>query len=45
MAQQLLDQAGTRFDEIVLEDLAADYARQLGIQVLTGTGAGGQLRG
>ncbi len=45
MAQQLLDQSGTRFDRVVLEDLAADYARQLGTQVLTGSGASGQLRG
>lgn len=45
VSQQLLDQSGIPFDRVVLGDLAADYARQLGIQVITGTGAGGQLRG
>ena len=45
VSQQLLDQSGIPFDRIVLEDLAADYARQLGTQALTGTGIGGVLRG
>ncbi|MEO3939222.1 phage major capsid protein [Dermatophilaceae bacterium Soc4.6] len=45
VSQQLLDQSGTAFDRVILEDLAADYARQIGTQVLTGTGAVGQLRG
>ncbi len=45
VSQQLVDQSGISFDNVVMEDLAADYARQLGQQVLTGTGTAGQLRG
>ena len=45
VSQQLLDQGGIRVDEVILEDLAADLARQLGTQALTGTGTGGQLKG
>lgn len=45
VSQQLLDQAPGSFDRIILEDLAADYARQLGLQVLTGTGTAGSLKG
>jgi len=45
VAQQLLDQGGIRVDEVILEDLAADLARQLGTQALTGSGTGGQLKG
>ncbi len=47
ISQQLLDQSGTggRVDEVVLGDLTGDLARQLGTQVLTGTGVGGQLKG
>lgn len=45
VSQQLLDQSAIPFDQVVLQDLAADYARQLGTQVLSGTGAAGQLRG
>lgn len=45
VAQQLLDQSGTGFDKVILEDLTADYAKQLGTQVLTGSGASGQLKG
>jgi HK97 family phage major capsid protein len=44
-SQQLLDQGGIRVDEVILEDLAADLARQLGTQALTGSGTGGQLKG
>jgi HK97 family phage major capsid protein len=45
VSQQLLDQGGIRVDEVILEDLSADLARQLGTQALTGTGTGGQLKG
>jgi len=47
ISQQLLDQSGTggRVDEVVLGDLTGDLARQVGTQVLTGTGVGGQLKG
>lgn len=45
VSQQLLDQSGIPFDQVVLEDLTADLSRQLGQQVLTGTGVAGQLKG
>ncbi len=45
VSQQLLDQSGTPVDRLVLSDLAADYARQLGSQYITGAGTSGQLRG
>jgi len=45
VSRQLLDQSGLPFDRVILQDLAADYARQVGAQAITGTGAAGQLRG
>jgi len=42
---QLLQQSPIAFDEMILGDLAADYARTLDQQVISGTGAGGQLLG
>ncbi len=45
VSQQLMDQSAIPFDRVILEDLAADYAKQLGTMVLTGTGTGGQLKG
>ncbi len=42
---QLLNQSGVAFDRVILGDLAADYAKQLDIQVISGSGTGGQLRG
>jgi HK97 family phage major capsid protein len=45
VSRQLIDQSGIPFDRVILQDLAADYAKQLDVQVLTGTGANGQLRG
>lgn len=42
---QLLQQSGISFDQVILGDLARDYAKQLDLQVLTGTGSSGQLRG
>ncbi|MDP9168435.1 MAG: phage major capsid protein [Actinomycetota bacterium] len=45
VSQQLLDQSGTPIDRLVLSDLAADYARQLGSQYINGSGTGGNLRG
>lgn len=45
VSQQLLDQSGIPFDQIILKDLSADWAKQLGTQAITGTGAAGQLRG
>jgi len=45
VSRQLMDQSGLPFDRVILQDLAADYARQVGAQAITGTGAAGQLRG
>jgi HK97 family phage major capsid protein len=42
---QLLNQSGIPFDRIVLGDLARAYAQALDVQVLSGTGANGQLTG
>lgn len=42
---QLISQSGVPLDKIILGDLAFDYAKQLDLQVVTGTGANGQLRG
>jgi hypothetical protein len=42
---QLLQQSGVPFDRVILGDLAADYAKQLDLQVLAGSGSAGQLRG
>jgi HK97 family phage major capsid protein len=43
--QQLLDQSGIPFDQIVLGDLAADYSMKLDAQVISGAGTGGTLKG
>jgi HK97 family phage major capsid protein len=45
VALQLLDQSPINFDETIIKDLLADYARRVGLQVLSGTGAGGQVLG
>jgi len=45
VALQLLDQSPINFDEVIIRDLLADYGRRIGLQVLTGTGAAGQLLG
>lgn len=42
---QLLKQSGIPFDQVILSDLARAYATQLDLQVLTGSGSSGQLRG
>jgi HK97 family phage major capsid protein len=42
---QLMQQSGIPFDRVILGDLAADYAKQLDLQVLAGSGVSGQLRG
>ena len=41
---QLMQQSGIPFDRVILSDLAFDYAKQLDLQVIAGTGANGQLR-
>lgn len=40
VSQQLLDQTAIPFDRVILADLAAAYAQQIGSQVLTGAGTG-----
>lgn len=42
---QLLEQSPLNIDDVVLRDLAADYAKQIDTQVLSGTGTGGQVTG
>lgn len=42
---QLLRQSGIPFDRVILSDLSLAYAAQLDVQVLSGTGANGQLNG
>jgi HK97 family phage major capsid protein len=45
LSLQLLEQSPVNTDRIVLQDLAADYAKQCGNLVLNGTGTGGQPLG
>jgi HK97 family phage major capsid protein len=45
ISMQLLQQSGIPFDEVILSDLALAYAGALDVQVLTGSGSSGQLRG
>lgn len=40
VSQQLLDQSAINFDQVILRDLAADYALRVGTQIFTGTGTG-----
>lgn len=42
---QLMEQSPLNVDEMILADLAADYAMKLDIEVLTGSGTGGHLTG
>ncbi len=45
IAIQLLDQSPVNFDEVIMQDLLASFSQQLGNQVLSGTGAAGQILG
>lgn len=45
LAIQLLDQSPINFDEVVFRDLVAEYAVQVDKQVISGTGANGQVLG
>jgi HK97 family phage major capsid protein len=40
VSQQLLDQSAIPFDQVILNDLAADYAVRVGTQIYLGTGTG-----
>jgi HK97 family phage major capsid protein len=45
IAIQLLDQSPWGFDEVVFADLIADYNAKLDVQVISGSGAAGQVTG
>lgn len=45
VAIQLLDQSPINFDEVIFRDLFADYATKVDVQVISGTGANGQVLG
>jgi HK97 family phage major capsid protein len=45
LSLQLIEQSPLNVDDMVLSDLAAAYATNLNLQVLSGTGAAGQLLG
>jgi HK97 family phage major capsid protein len=45
IALQLLDQSPVSFDEVVFADLIADYNMRLDTQVISGSGAAGQVTG
>jgi HK97 family phage major capsid protein len=45
IAIQLLDQSPINFDELVFRDLLADYATKTNLQILSGSGAAGQVMG
>lgn len=45
VAIQLLDQSPVNFDEVIFQDLIADYATKLNVQVISGTGAPHQVLG
>lgn len=45
VAVQQLEQSPANFDEIVFSDLMSDHSMRVGTQVLSGTGATGQLLG
>jgi HK97 family phage major capsid protein len=45
IAIQLLDQSPIAFDEVVFTDLIADYNAKLDVQVVSGSGAAGQVTG
>lgn len=45
VSMQLVEQSPINFDEVVLSDLAADYAQKVGFQSLNGSGTGNQILG
>ena len=40
VSQQLLDQTALDFDRVIMRDLAAEYAKQVGVNTLSGAGTG-----
>lgn len=45
VAVQALEQSPAGFDQIIFRDLTADYAAKLDVQVISGSGASGQIKG
>lgn len=45
LSLQLLEQSPINMDEVILQDLAADYAAKLDQQVIFGSGSSGQMKG
>ncbi len=45
LSVQLIDQSPIAFDEVVFRDLVADYAAQVDLQTLQGSGTNGQMLG
>jgi HK97 family phage major capsid protein len=45
IAMQLVEQSPLNVDDLILGDLAADYAQKLDVQVLSGSGSSGQATG
>lgn len=45
IAIQLLDQSPVSYDEVVFADLQADYNQRLDVQVISGSGSSGQVKG
>lgn len=45
VSAQLVQQSGVPFDQVILQDLAEDYAQRLDIQSISGSGSSGQLEG
>jgi HK97 family phage major capsid protein len=45
VAIQLLDQSPVSFDEVIFRDIVADYATKVDLQVISGSGAAGQVTG
>ncbi|MDJ0345957.1 phage major capsid protein [Streptomyces sp. H10-C2] len=42
---QLMEQSPLNIDTVILQDLAADHAKQIDLQILSGTGSAGQVLG
>jgi HK97 family phage major capsid protein len=45
MSMQLVEQSPLNIDDLILGDLAADYAKKADLQVLSGSGSSGQVTG
>lgn len=45
IGQMLLDQSPINFDEVIFKDLAAAYNTQVDLQVISGSGVSGQVKG